>query len=407
MKKKESGKPGKPGKQKDGASAMAPHAAKASKATQSGAAKKPPSPAKPAKAAKPPKAAKAGKSKKHDEAEEEIEGADLMADLAELGGLGKLLGKPKGGSSDRKDDDIGLDKVMASLTQIFGGKDFMSDAELDALLESKFASGEIPPSADLDPLDEAQSLIYEAWNSEDVVKVELAHRALDLCPDCADAYIILAEEEADSREAALSLYLKAVEAGKRALDPKIFQEAAGDFWALMETRPYMRARLGLALCLRDLGKREEALGHLRDLLRLNPADNQGARHVLLQCLLEWGADEELGDLLARYAEDTSPSVGFTRALWLFRRHGPGKAANAALQQALRSNPHVSAFLLKRKPLSKQILPDVAAGGPGEASGGPGVAAGSPEEAEAYARGAMRPWQGTLGALEWLAGHAPA
>jgi tetratricopeptide (TPR) repeat protein len=373
MKKKEPSEPSKPKRQKHGAT---PGAA----------------PAKPTKAPKPPKP-QAAKSKRHADDEEDIEGADLMADLAELGGLGKLLAKPKGGSADPKDDDISLDNVMASLSQIFGGKDFMSDAELDALLESKIASGEIPPSAALDPLDEAQSLIYEAWNSEDEVKVELAHRALDLCPDCADAYIILAEQDADGKEAALSLYRKAVDAGKRALDPKIFAEAEGDFWVLMETRPYMRARLGLALCLRNLGKKKEALEHLREMLRLNPSDNQGVRYILLQCLLEWGADEELGELLGRYAEDTSPSMRFTQALWLFRRHGPGQAANAALQQALMSNPHVPAFLLKRRKASKN-LPTAVAGG-------------SLEEAEAYAREAILPWQGTLGALEWLAGHSPA
>ncbi len=344
-----------------------------------------PAPGKPS-SAKPAKPAKAKLEPKEDD--EDFRGADLMADLAKLGGLGQLFGKAKGDAGDAKEDDLGLDKVMASLTQIFGGKDFMSDAELDALLESKIASGEIPPSASLDPLDEAQSLIYEAWNSEDVVKVELAHRALELCPDCADAYIILAEEEADTQEAALSLYRKAVDAGKRAMDPRLFAEAAGDFWAVMETRPYMRARLGLALCLRDVGKKEEALGHLRELLRLNPSDNQGVRYILLQCLLEWGADEELGELLGRYPDDTSPSISYTRALWLFRRQGPGPAANGALKQAVKSNPHVPGFLLKRSKTSRSIPP--------------AAASGSPEEAETYARGNMNPWHGTLGALDWLA-----
>lgn len=288
------------------------------------------------------------------------------------------------------DDKAGLDKVMASLTQIFGGRDFMSDAELDAFLDSKMASGEIPPSAALDPLDEAQSLVYEAWNTEGPEKVGLARRALDLCPDCADAYVILAQEDAKTREAALGLFKKGVDAGKRALPAGVFEKSQGKFWEVMETRPYMRARLGLAECLWDLGKKDEALGHLRELMRLNPVDDQGVRYILLQCLLESGADEELGDLLKLHGKDTSPEIGYTRALWLFRREGRSKSADAALAEARRANPYVPDYLLKRKPLPTRI-PTVAEEG-GEA------------EAEAYAAGALDAWNRTLGAADWLAAH---
>ena len=285
----------------------------------------------------------------------------------------------------------GLEKVMASLSQIFGGKDFLSDAELDAFLDSKIASGEIPPSAALDPLDEAQSLIYEAWNSEGQHKIELARRALDLSKDCADAYVILAESDAKTKEAALGLYRKGVEAGQRAIDPGLFARSAGKFWDIMEARPYMRARLGLAECLWDLGKKEESLGHLRELMRLNPADDQGVRYILLQCLLESGADEELGGLLDRYGRDTSPEIRYTHALWLFRREGPGPAAGARLKEAIRANPHVPAYLLKRKKFSDRV--------PASAHEG------SEEEAEAYASGAADTWHRTLGALDWLASRS--
>jgi tetratricopeptide (TPR) repeat protein len=300
--------------------------------------------------------------------------------------------KPAGKAADPEipapEERAGLEKVMASLTQIFGGRDFMSDAELDALLDDKMANGEIPPSAALDPLDEAQSLIYEAWNSDGPRKLSLARMALELSQDCADAFLILAQEEAKTREAALELYRKAYEAGRRALDPAIFAEAEGEFWSVMETRPYMRARLALAESLWDLGRKEEALGHLRELMRLNPSDNQGVRYILLQCLLESGADEELADLLDRYGRDPSSAIAYTRALWQFRRAGRGKLADGALAEALRANPHVPAYLLKRKAL------------PARAPSSAGM--GSAEEAEAYAAGALGVWHQTLGAVDWLA-----
>jgi len=355
----------------------------------------------PIKQAKPKAAAKPKKAEAKTGAKAGIKADATKADTtakAKTTAPANGKGKPSvaeslfaGADSVPRDERASLEKVMASLTQIFGGRDTMSDAELDALLDDKMASGEIPPSAALDPLDEAQSLVYEAWNSEGARKASLARRALELSEDCADAYLILAQEEAKTREAALDLYHKAYEAGRRALDPALFVEGEGEFWSIMETRPYMRARLALAECLWDLARKEEALGHLRELMRLNPSDNQGVRYILLQCLLESGADEELGALLSRYGEDASPEIAYTRALWQFRRAGRGKAADTALAEALRANPHVPAFLLKRMPLPSSAPSAVAPGGP--------------EAAGAYASGALAAWHQTLGAVEWLASRS--
>ena len=48
----------------------------------------------------------------------------------------------------------------------------------------------------------------------------------------------------------------------------------------------MRARAGLAAMLDALGDVEAAIGHYRDMLRLNPGDNQGIRYVLARCLMK-------------------------------------------------------------------------------------------------------------------------
>jgi hypothetical protein len=51
---------------------------------------------------------------------------------------------------------------------------------------------------DRDPqLKKAQDLMYQAWEeSNPARRIVLAHRALEISPDCADAYVLLAEEEA-------------------------------------------------------------------------------------------------------------------------------------------------------------------------------------------------------------------
>ena len=112
------------------------------------------------------------------------------------------------------------------------------------------------------PLDAAQQLIYDAWEAPTVRKaVELARKALTSSPDCADAYVLLAQDAARDPGEALELYAKGVAAGERALGKRAFKRDVGYFWGLLETRPYMRARAGLAQTLWEFGRHQEAIHH--------------------------------------------------------------------------------------------------------------------------------------------------
>jgi len=71
------------------------------------------------------------------------------------------------------------------------------------------------------------------------------------------------------------------------------------------------------------GEREAALDHLRDMLRLNPGDNQGLRYTLATRLLTTGNDAALAALLGQYPDEGSATWAYTRALTTFRRHGAG------------------------------------------------------------------------------------
>ena len=62
-----------------------------------------------------------------------------------------------------------------------------------------------------------QELIYDAWEKSNRYKcLQTARKALDLWPDCADAYLLLAEESRNPKEV-LKLYEQAVAAGERAM----------------------------------------------------------------------------------------------------------------------------------------------------------------------------------------------
>ncbi len=234
------------------------------------------------------------------------------------------------------------------------------------------------------PLEEAQELCYRAFDTHGRGRVRLARKALEICPDCADAYVILAEQ-AGTLEAKIDNYTKGVAAAERALGPEVFQEHAGHFWGVSSTRPYMRARFGLAQSLEQDDRIEEAADHYRELLRLNPNDNQGVRYVLMPKLLRLGRDAEAARLLKEHDEQ-SANWAYARALLAFRLSGRSTAARRELRDAFRTNPHAPELLLQQRPLP---MP-------------PHYSPGSPEEAAVCAEELHCAFAETEGALAWLA-----
>lgn len=240
-----------------------------------------------------------------------------------------------------------------------------------------------------DPVAAAQDVMYDAWDQSDAqARVALAHKALAISPLCADAYVLLAEEAAKSAEEALELFRKGVEAGEQALGPAGFKEYAGDFWGFLETRPYMRARAGLAAALNALGQTDAAIDHYRDMLRLNPNDNQGIRYILAACLMKRGDTDALKALFKKYDGDGSALWLYSRALVAFRDNGGSDVKASELARiALRANSHVPAVLSGSKKPKPSTTGYVTMGGE--------------DEAAHYAEEWGFDWLTTPGAIDWL------
>lgn len=235
-----------------------------------------------------------------------------------------------------------------------------------------------------DATAKAQDVMYEAWErNTSRSRIALARKALSISPLCADAYVLLAEE-AQSIEEARDLYAKGVEAGELALGPQGFEEYAGHFWGFLETRPYMRARAGLADTFVQLGNIEGALAHYRDMLELNPNDNQGIRYVLAGCLLKQENYSALKELLAAH-EDGSAFWLYTRALVAFRESD--EQAATLVKNAWAANQHVPAIL--------------AGATPAVGSDDGYITMGGPDEASYYVTECGAAWHRTPGAVAWL------
>ena len=295
---------------------------------------------------------------------------------------------------------LDMDQAMAGLHKLLAGKEFASIDEANAFLQQTLQAhgGRLPEFKPETPLEMAQDLVAQAYNQTDpILQRRLARQALTLTPDCADAYVLLAQYESDTLKQ-LTLFEQAEAAGRRVLGEAFFEREVGHFWGIVETRPYMRARAGVARWAWMLGDRNRAIAIYTDLLRLNPNDNQGVRYLLASALLEdrtASSQQALERLLAveAFGQDRSAGWVYSRALLYFQQGGgPADQANVALRDALQVNPHVPALLL-----DEQAMPEQAS---------PFVGVGDPSEAADYVSGAYTAWQQTSGALLWLREQRP-
>lgn len=290
-------------------------------------------------------------------------------------------------------DPRAMERQLADITHLLMSQDFesMEDAQvfLDRILTEGKGIPPAPPEPET-PVEQAQEIAYEAFAATGKKRAQLARKALKVSADCADAYVLLAEETAADVNEALDLYEKGVHAGERALGPEMFEDNAGAFWGIIETRPYMRARLGFASCLWSMGECQHAIEHYTDMIRLNPDDNQGNRYTLAGWLLQERQEKELGELLERYPDDMAASWAYTRALWLFRQGGASRKANTALKEAVEMNPFVPPFFLGQQGLP-EILPSF-------------MGFGDESEASAYVMDGLPGWLQTPRAIDWLREH---
>ena len=289
----------------------------------------------------------------------------------------------------KKFDPRAMEKMTSDLSRLLQDKTFDSKEEMKSYLDGLIGK-ELPETPPKDALSYAQDIMYDAWETEsEKERIKMAKEALSVSSDCADAYNLLAEEKAGTLEEAKELYEKAIEAGERALGKKSFKEDKGHFWGILKTRPYMRARAGLAECLWELGEHEEAIEHYREMLRLNPNDNQGIRYILAGCLVKLKRYEELDNLLnkGKYKDDCGIEWLYTQALLCFVKEGDSQRSRQYLNIAIKSNPYTVDYLVGRRHMPG-VVSDM-------------IAMHSEEEGAYYAVNFYEAWMKVPGAIEWL------
>ena len=278
-----------------------------------------------------------------------------------------------------------MDGMMADLHASIEKQGLTDTAAINKYLQ--LVGGQVPHAPATTARERAGEKYREALEHEGRYRIKLAREAVAIYPDLADAWVLLAEDMPDLARAR-ELWLHALEAATRDLGAEAFTEHAGHFWGVLETRPYIRVRVGLAHVEWELGHHDAAIDHWREILRLNPRDNTGTRMLLVPRLLLLGRDREASAVLEERADDLAAMLQFSRVLLYFRDHGAGVRSDAALALAQRANRHVHKYLL-----------DDAA--PGAERHGGGFSYGDEREAEMVATELWPAYHATPGAREWL------
>lgn len=183
------------------------------------------------------------------------------------------------------------------------------------------------------------------------MRVRLIRMALELDPDCIEAYLQmgLAAQDPEQR---LEYYRQAVAAGQRCLTPEELHSPGKD-WESARPESYLFAWKEMVSELAEMRRFEEAVEQGLELLRADRQDSPDVRYVLLLCLLILGRDEQAEQVWRQFASDDHPTWLYLRALLTFRREGSGQEASDRLLEALQTDESLAEQLTGQEPQEEE------------------------------------------------------
>lgn len=218
---------------------------------------------------------------------------------------------------------------------------FMENYNQD-LLETPF-DGERAPNTS----DDYLQLAMEADTPEDALVY--AKRALTADKGNLDAEIMIAELTSKDDDALQKKYQSILKKGKKQLTEAGFwnEEYFGDFWMILETRPYMRVRYGYIEHLISQGKLRKAIAECEDMLKLCETDNMGIRYKLIH-LYAFYEDELSAMRLYKRYDGFQDTMLLLPLILLYHRLDHYVQARKYLKLLCSANPETENFFLQLK-----------------------------------------------------------
>ena len=262
----------------------------------------------------------------------------------------------------------------------------------------------------------AQEICYDAMEmmKGSTEKLTEILQALDTFPLSTEAWNMLGhfyQYEIDPKGSheklccaeALKMYDTAILCA-RTLNPTWSDDRSEELsWGEMGNRPYMRALLGRAFCLKDTGERDEAIRQAKKLMRLNPGDNQGVRKLLCSWFLEAKDTEGCTNLLRKFNTADDACLAYTDVMLQYLRWKKDDVVEndvrLALYTAIQTNPFVPDILGRVHGLENDN--DVDEDDEDSDSNDGYYSPGGSDEAKMYAKESRKLWKKYPDALSWM------
>ena len=247
------------------------------------------------------------------------------------------------------------EELFDYINALLESKEDKSEKDIKRILDSvtHLPIEKLRKKVKMTPRLEAKQLMYRAYETTEEEGRKLAQKALEIYPDCVDAYIYYGDKSLEPEEA-LGWYGKAVKSGERDVGEQHFKEDVGHFWGINVTRPYMRARDKYAYALLILGRDAEAIAEYQDMLRLNPVDNMGVRFDLAPLLIKNHFYKEYYQLFTQYDEEVTFGWLYTYFLYSFIKYGGIRQTQEILLEAISYNPHIIEILCDDRDVDAEI-----------------------------------------------------
>jgi tetratricopeptide (TPR) repeat protein len=246
---------------------------------------------------------------------------------------------------DRPETPFIMERLLRESLRTEKAMEIATEDEFIAAVDEKNLIAQRKQSLAENPKEMAQELAYQAYESADSdAALDLVTKSLDLDPTCVDSLTVQAfvvSEDAGTLVATLEQILTVAETN---LGEEFFAEYMGDFWPMVEARPYMRTVKQLAEVLWTVGRRFDAVAHYENLIDLDPEDHMGNASLLLGYYLSMGEVQRSWDLLEEF-DDEENSVCAWAWVLIFLITGDEEAAVDGLKQAMELNPYVASLLV--------------------------------------------------------------
>ena len=155
------------------------------------------------------------------------------------------------------------------------------------------------------PLVQAYELLGKArYAKSDKERIKLVKKALEVCPDCLEAKLILATNS-DRPIKVLQKVNECIleEKGRLKKEGYFAKENIGHFYGIYETRPYIHAMYSLANMYANAGMINKAIDLCKEILLLNEHDNTGTRYLLMGLYAYKEELNNMNQLYKKYKEE--------------------------------------------------------------------------------------------------------